>query len=369
MNRTNHVFVIAEAGVNHNGSLDMAKQLIDVAAKAKADAVKFQTFKTEKAASKKAPKAEYQKQTTDANESQFEMGKRLELSEKMHSILNDYCKKRGILFLSSPFDTDSLEMLTKTFNIPIIKIPSGEITNSPLLLEAAYTGKSIILSTGMSTLGEIEAALGVLAYGYLRKKEQPSLNAFQSAYFSTSGQNILKEKVKLLHCTSEYPTPYKDVNLKVMDTLYSAFCLPVGLSDHTIGTSISIAAVARGAEIIEKHFTLDKNLPGPDHQASIEPNELTEMVKAIRQVETALGSPMKVPTSLEMENRLVVRKSIVAAREIKAGELFNEENLICKRPGNGLSPAYYWDLLGNKAEKSYETDEMIDSRYDYDPLL
>lgn len=360
MNKFNGVYIIAEAGVNHNGSLEMAKQLVDAAVEAGADAVKFQTFKTEKAASRKAPKADYQKQTTNAEESQFDMAKKLELDEAAHKYLSDYCKERGILFLSSAFDTESMDMLTKTFNIPILKIPSGEITNGPLLLQAAHTGKPIILSTGMSTLGEIEEALGVIAFGYLGKRENPSFQAFQSAYFSASGQAALRKNVTLLHCTSEYPVSYKDVNLKVMDTLSSAFNLPVGLSDHTIGIAVPIAAVARGACVIEKHFTLDKRLPGPDHQASLDPDELTEMVQAIRQVEEALGASVKIPTFAEMKNQHIVRKSLVGARDIERGEVFTEENVTSKRPGNGISPMNYWNRLGKKAEKAYKQDEMID---------
>lgn len=360
MNQSNHVYIIAEAGVNHNGSLEMAMQLIDVAAEAGADAVKFQTFKAEKLVSRMAPKAEYQTKTTDPTESQFDMIKKLELDENAHRILIDYCCKKRIEFLSAPFDLESVNLLAHTFNLHRLKLPSGEITNAPLLLKAAQTGKPVILSTGVSTLGEIETALGVLAYGYSKTSEGPSLAAFQKAYFLEEGRQALQNNVILLHCTSEYPTPFDDVNLRAMDTLRSAFGLPVGYSDHTSGITIPIAAAARGAVVIEKHFTLDRNLPGPDHKASLEPGELKKMVLSIRQVEAALGLSIKIPAPSEINNKPVTRKSLVAARDILKGELFTEENLAVKRPGTGLSPMYYWDLLGKKAGGDYKQDEVVD---------
>lgn len=352
------VYIIAEAGVNHNGSLDLAKKLIDVAVEAGADAVKFQTFKADTLVSKKAEKADYQKQATSEDESQYEMIKKLELDEDAHRLLIDYCKNSGIQFLSTPFDLVSVDLLARTFNLPCIKIPSGDITNAPLLLKIAQTGKPVILSTGMSTLGEIEDALGVLAFGYLGNSE-PSIAAFRAAYCSAQGQMCLLNKVTLLHCTTEYPAPIIDVNLKVMDTLKNAFALPVGYSDHTEGIAVPIAAVARGAVVIEKHFTLDRTLPGPDHKASLEPTELSQMVRSIRDVEQALGVGTKHPTPSELKNTAVARKSLVAARTIEAGELFTAENIAIKRPGNGLSPMQYWELLDRMATRFISADEEI----------
>ena len=353
------VYIIAEAGVNHNGSLNMALQLVDLAAESGADAVKFQTFKAEKCISIAAPKAEYQIQTTDFLESQLEMIKKLELDEQAHRLLIERCNLRGIEFLSTPFDLDSLDLLVHIFDLPVIKIPSGEITNAPLLLKIAQTDKPVILSTGMSTLGEIEDALGVLAFGYLGKGN-PSIAGFRETYCSAEGLATLQEKVTLLHCTTEYPAPIGDVNLKVMDTLMSAFGLPVGYSDHTEGIAVPIAAVARGAVVIEKHFTLDRTLPGPDHKASLEPSELKQMVAAIRVVEQALGAGRKHPTPSELKNMSVARKSLVADRTITAGEPFTAENLAVKRPGNGLSPMQYWKLLNRKAGRDFTADEEIE---------
>lgn len=358
-NSKSSVYIIAEAGVNHNGSIEMAKHLINVAAEAGADAVKFQTFNAEKVISRFAPKAEYQKKTTTDTESQLDMLKKLELDEAAHRILIDHCRLRKIQFLSTPFDFDSIDLLAKTFDLPCLKIGSGEITNGPLLLEAARTSKRIILSTGMTTLGEVEEALGVLAFGYTSGGEKASMKSFRIAFQTEEAQRALKENVKLLHCTSEYPAPFEEVNLAALETLRLAFGLPVGLSDHTPGIAVSIAAVALGASIIEKHFTLDKTLPGPDHKASLEPYELKEMVKSIRQVETALGNSMKIPTRSESTNRDMARKSLVAAKSIKQGDIFSQENLAIKRPGTGISPMYYWDLLGKISDKDYSEDELI----------
>jgi N-acetylneuraminate synthase len=351
-------YIIAEAGVNHNGSLDMAKKLVEVAAESGVDAVKFQTFRADRLVSSLAPKAEYQARTTGANESQFEMIRKLELDERAHEVLIEYCRIKKIQFLSTPFDLESVDLLAGRFDLPCIKIPSGEITNAPLLLKIAQTGKPVILSTGMSTLGEVEDALGVLALGYLGKSA-PSIASFRAAYCSSEGQAILQGKVTLLHCTTEYPAPIEDVNLKVMDTLKSAFGLPVGYSDHTEGITVPIAAVARGAVVIEKHFTLDRTLPGPDHKASLEPGELKQMVTAIRMVEQALGSGRKHPTPCELKNMSVARRSLVAACTITAGEPFTVDNLAVKRPGNGLSPMQYWELLGRKPRRDIAVDEEI----------
>jgi len=359
MKKSKRTYIIAEAGVNHNGSIDMAKQLIDAAADAGADAVKFQTFKAETLVSASAPKAHYQKIATGEDESQLKMLRKLELDEASHHELEIHCRLRKIQFLSTPFDEDCIEMLVKRIKVPFLKIPSGEITNGPLLLKAAQTKKPIILSTGMSTLSEIREALGLFAFGYTCKNETPSLVAFRKAYRSKTGQRALKANVTLLHCTTAYPAPFTDVNLCAMDGMRIAFGLPVGFSDHTQGIAIAIAAAALGSSIIEKHFTLDRNLSGPDHRASIEPDELCRMVQSIREVEAALGSKKKAPAQSELKNLAIARKSLVATQHISRGELFTEKNLSCKRPGTGASPLTYWKMLGKKACKHYRRDEMI----------
>lgn len=352
--------IIAEAGVNHNGCIERAMRLVDVAVESGADVVKFQTFRTEHVVSRFAPKAEYQTKTTSCEESQFEMVKKLELDEAAHQLLIEYCRKSNIQFLSTPFDLYSVDLLARTFDLPYLKISSGEITNAPLLVRAAQTGKKVLLSTGMSTIAEIERALGCLAFGYLPHIKTPSQVTFLEAYCSEVGQRVLKEMVTLLHCTTEYPAPFVDINLKAMDTIRFAFGLPVGFSDHSQGIAIPIAAVARGAVVIEKHFTLDKSLPGPDHQASLEPEELKEMVRSIRQVEAALGNERKIPAISEIKNIAIARKSLVAAKQILKGELFTEENVACKRPGNGISPMNFWELLGEKAGRDFRQDELLD---------
>jgi N-acetylneuraminate synthase len=353
-------FIIAEAGVNHNGSLDMAKALIDVAVDSGADAVKFQTFRAENLVTEAAPKANYQLQQTETSESQFTMLKKLELNLEHHLELIAYAQQKKMQFLSTPFDLESLKLLTEKCDIPLIKIASGEITNSPLLLAAARTGKPIILSTGMANLGDIEVALGVLAFGYLNKNENsPTSQQLTDAYRSTSGQAILQNSVTLLHCTTEYPAPYADVNLKAMDTMRLSFNLPVGYSDHTAGIEVAIAAVARGATVIEKHFTLDKNLPGPDHQASLEPQELLSMVRSIRHVEAAVGHGQKIPTPAEFQNRAIARKSLVAIKKITPGDTFTEANLGLKRPGSGIPAIHFWQWLGKKSVAHYEQNDLI----------
>lgn len=353
-------YIIAEAGVNHNGSLDVAMRLIDMAADCGVDAVKFQTFQADKMVSRRAAKADYQKQTTSAKETQYEMIKRLELDEAAHEVLVSHCRSKGLQFLSTPFDLESLDLLANRLNLPCIKISSGEITNAPLLLEISRTGKPVIMSTGMSTLGEIETALGVLAFGYVNGHETPAIEGFGNAYCSADGQKALREKVSLLHCTTEYPAPFSEVNLQAIDTLRAAFNLPVGLSDHTPGIAIAIGAVARGAEIIEKHITLGRSLPGPDHKASLEPRELHTLVQSIRQIEEALGYSGKMPSPSEKRNKIVARKSLVAAGEIKKGELFCMANLTAKRPGTGLSPMHYWELLGKAAVRDYLPDDQVE---------
>jgi N-acetylneuraminate synthase len=350
-------FVIAEAGVNHNGSIHLAKKLIDSASEAGADAVKFQTFKTELLVSINAPKADYQIQTTNSDESQYLMLKKLELSEEDHFILMDYCKNKNIQFLSTPFDYSSLRFLVDKLDLPIIKISSGELTNAPFLLQVARTKKKVILSTGMSSLEEITRALGVLTYGYLYDYFPNHDEDFFEVFLK--GKEVLKEKVTILHCTSEYPTPLEEVNLRAMDTLKETFDLKVGLSDHTPGIIVPLAAIGRDAHVIEKHFTLDKTLPGPDHKASLEPGELKNMIEGIRQIEKALGSAEKQPTTSEEKNKDVARKSLVAFRSIKKGETFTEDNISIKRPGTGLSPFRYWDMIGKIADRDYKEDELL----------
>jgi N-acetylneuraminate synthase len=350
-------FVIAEAGVNHNGSLDMARELIDVAAAAGADAVKFQSFNAERMISHHAAKADYQKWTTGAAESQLEMLRRLELDAAAHKVLIEHARRAGITFLSTPFDAESVDLLAKEFDLPIIKISSGDITNGPLLLDIARHRKRVILSTGMSTLDEVELALGALAFGYLGR-DDPSPAKFQKAF--ADEPTLLCEHVSLLHCTSEYPAPFENINLRAMDTLRAAFGLPVGLSDHSVGITIPIAAVAYGAGMIEKHFTLDRTLPGPDHRASLEPAELKTMVTGIRQVEMAIGDGIKQPTPAEQRNAVIARKSLVAGRSIRQGEVFSPDNIAIKRPGQGISPMQYWRWVGTSAQRAYAQDEILD---------
>jgi N-acetylneuraminate synthase len=353
-----NTYIIAEAGVNHNGSIAMALELVNAAADAGADAVKFQAFTATSLVSRKAAKADYQKRATDNLETQFEMLERLELSEADHRALMMRCHDRGIAYLATPFDSASLNLLCNHFGLETIKVSSGDLTNAPLLLEIGRIAKRVILSTGMSTLAEIEAALGVLAFAFTTSAdEQRSPDAFVAAYVSNQGQLALRNSVTLLHCTTEYPAPLTEVNLKAMDTLTAAFGLPVGYSDHTEGIHIPIAAVARGAEVIEKHFTLDRSLPGPDHGASLEPSELTAMVSAIRGIEKAIGDGIKRPTSLEIKNRIAARKSLVYANSGVVGQPLE---IAVKRPGNGISPFRYWELQGRLASRDFQMDELID---------
>lgn len=354
------VLVIAEAGVNHNGSLDMALQLVDAAHAAGADIVKFQTFKSEAVISLSAPKADYQRSTTGETESQLDMVRKLELSAQDHRRILEHCQSKGLRFLSTPFDPDSADFLVHQLDVPLLKIPSGEITNAPFLLHIARLQRPVILSTGMSTLGEVELALGVLAYGYLNLATPPSRQVFLDAFASERGQLALAAQVSLLHCTTEYPAPFDQVNLRAMDTLAAAFGLPTGLSDHTPGICIPLAAVARGARIVEKHFTLDRTLPGPDHMASLEPQELSDMVSGIRCIESALGDGRKLPTPAEWKNRPIARRSLVAARAVRAGEIWSPDTLQCKRPGDGVSPLEYWNLIGQPANRDYAPDELVE---------
>lgn len=327
--------IIAEAGVNHNGDLVLAHKLIDVAAEAGADFVKFQTFSADRLVTTQAKKADYQTQTTDAQESQYAMIRRLELTPEMHKTLIEHCKLRGIQFFSTAFDIASLDLLVE-LGLNFFKIPSGEITNLPYLRHIGRFAKPVILSTGMATLEEVEAALQVL--------EQAG---------------TARGKITVLHCTTEYPTPMTDVNLRAMQTLHNTFGVAVGYSDHTLGIEVATAAVALGAAVIEKHFTLDRNLSGPDHKASLEPHELKAMVTAIRNIEKALGNGMKRPSQSEIKNREIARKSLVAACAIRAGEVFNEKNLAVKRPGTGVSPMRWDEVLGCKASRDFMPDELI----------
>lgn len=353
--------VIAEAGVNHNGSEELAFQLVDLASNAGADVVKFQTFIAKNLATKTAQKARYQIKNTGITESQFEMLSRLELSFDSHYRLASYCNKKNIEFLSTAFDIESLNFLSKEIGMRRLKIPSGEITNAPLVLEHARTQSDIILSTGMSTLSEIESALGVIAFGYIAKNyDIPSTDAFRCAFLSNEGKDALKEKVTILHCTSDYPASLNDINLKAMDTIADTFGLNVGYSDHSLGTIVPIVAVARGAKIIEKHFTLDREMDGPDHKASLNPIELRTMIEGIRDAELCLGDGIKCPTSSELENALISRKSIVANSVIKVGERFTSSNIAIKRPGNGLSPFDYWRILNKPSKKHYFAGDCID---------
>jgi N,N'-diacetyllegionaminate synthase len=333
---TNRTLIIAEAGVNHNGDLNLAKQLIDAAATAGADIVKFQTFNANRLVTRTAKKADYQAQTTNGEETQHDMLRRLELTEAMHHELISYSKTRNIAFLSTGFDIESVDLLL-SLGQECFKIPSGEITNLPYLRHIGQLGKAIILSTGMATMGDIEAAIDVL--------EQAGTP---------------RTKLTVLHCTTEYPTPMNEVNLRAMQSIHEAFGVAVGYSDHTQGIEVSIAAVAMGATVIEKHFTLDRNLPGPDHLASLELAELTAMVTAIRNIEVALGDGIKRLTPSESINKPVVRKSLVASRVIKAGEVFTAENLTVKRPGTGISPMRWDEVLGKNALRDFTEDELID---------
>ena len=355
---SNPIFIIAEAGVNHNGERDMAFQLVDAAVDAGADAVKFQTFVAEHVTTKLTKKAVYQQRNSGKDESQYEMLKKLELPHELHYDLIDYCKGKKILFLSTAFDFESLEFLYRKLALKILKIASGEITNGPFLLAHARTGKALILSTGMASMGEIEEALGVLAFGYL-SSEKPSRAEFQEVYCSKEGQQVLKEKVTLLHCTSEYPVPMHDINLKAMITLRDAFGLKVGYSDHSEGISVATAAAALGATLIEKHFTLDKHLQGPDHKASLNPVELKEMVSAIHSVEQALGTGVKCVMPMELDNKNSVRKCIVAKCKIVKGENYSKHNLTFKRTEQGLNPMNYWDMLGTPSHHNYEAGDVL----------
>ncbi|MDQ7822775.1 MAG: N-acetylneuraminate synthase [Candidatus Eremiobacteraeota bacterium] len=330
------VFLIAEAGVNHNGDLGLAMRLIDAACEAGADAVKFQTFRSERLVCRHAGKAEYQKLTTGEAESQLTMLKRLELDEENHRKLLGHCRGKGIEFLSSPFDLESIDLLAG-LGLATLKIPSGEITNIPYLRKIGALGKKLIVSTGMATLGEIEQALGVLTEA-----------------------GTARDCITILHCTTEYPAPFEEVNLLAMETLREAFKVKVGYSDHTEGIEVALAAVALGAEVLEKHFTLDKTLEGPDHRASLEPGELALLVKSIRNVELAMGNGIKAPGKGELKNMESIRKSLVASEKIRKGDRFTATNLAVKRPGTGISPHFWDSVIGKYAKRDFDLDELIE---------
>ena len=357
---TEPTLVIAEAGVNHNGSLARALQLVDVAADARADVVKFQTFKAAKLATAAAARADYQVQNMQEAGNQLGMLARLELSVDDHHALLQRCRERGIRFMSTGFDAEALAFLS-TLGMPAIKLPSGDITCGPLLLQAARLRQPLIVSTGMSTVGEIEDALGVLAFGLSTDREPTGQADFVAAYCSAAGRQALREHVTLLHCVTQYPAPPEAINLRAMDTMAAAFGLPVGYSDHTLGIEVSLAAVARGATVIEKHFTLDRSLPGPDHAASLEPAELRQMVSGIRNIEKALGSTIKGPAAQEMANRPVARRSLVAARPLRQGQTIGVADLGFKRPGTGISPMDFWAVVGRPALRDFDADELIET--------
>jgi len=329
------ILIIAEAGVNHNGDIEIAKRLIDVAADSGADLVKFQTFSAERLATQSAPKADYQNQTTDQTESQFAMLKKLELRSELHKVLIDHCQQRNIGFFSTGFDIQNLDYLA-SLGAELFKVPSGEVTNLPYLRHVGGFGKPVILSTGMATLGEIEAALEVL-----------------------EAAGTPRTQITVLHCNTEYPTPMQDVNLRAMCGIRDGFGVAVGYSDHTAGIEVPIAAVALGATVIEKHLTLDRNLPGPDHKASLEPDEFAAMVRAIRNIEQAMGDGIKRPSSSEAKNKPIARKSLVAAKPICAGEQFTAENVTAKRPGTGISPMRWEEVVGRVAARDFGEDELI----------
>lgn len=346
------LFVIAEAGVNHNGDLGRALELVDVAAEAGADAVKFQTFRAESLVTRSAPLAKYQERSEGAGGGQYELLKRLELDEDAFAALAARCLERGIEFMSTPFDIPSVVMLER-IGVRRLKVPSGEATNPALLRAVARTGKPLILSTGMCTLAEVERALSIIAHVLAPDAASPP-------FWTTEGRALLASRTTVLHCTTEYPAPPSSANLRAMQTLAEAFGVPVGYSDHTEGVEISAAAVALGATVIEKHFTLDRSLPGPDHAASLEARELPRFVQALRGVRDALGTGVKVPQPAELGNRTVARRSLVAARPIAKGELFTEENVALKRPASGIPADRLDEVLGRAASRSYDADDFLE---------
>jgi N-acetylneuraminate synthase len=355
--KPNHVYVIAEAGVNHNGDLDLARALVDRAADAGADAVKFQTFEAKKLATRQAPKAGYQRETTDAAESQLEMLRKLELPRAWHADLQERACSRGIQFLSTAFDSGSLDFLEE-LDMPFYKVPSGELTNGPLLWQFARQRRPLVVSTGMATMSEVEQALAVIAHAFNADTEPADETAIWRGWSKPEWRASLRGRVTLLHCTSQYPTPMNEVNLKGMDTL-AAFGLPVGYSDHTEGILIPVAAVARGATLIEKHFTLDRAMPGPDHRASLEPGELALMVQQIRELQLAMGDGAKCPQPSEWNTRQAARQQVVAARPITAGTVLAREDLTTARSGSGVPAMSLWRLVGTTARQDVAEGDLI----------
>ncbi len=353
--------IIAEAGVNHNGDCARALALVEAAARADADVVKFQSFRADRLATSEAAKASYQQVTTGAAQSQLEMLRALELSEDDEQRIAAACIKAGITYMSTPFDADSATHLVKRIAVATLKVSSGDLTNAPLLLHLARFRLPIILSTGMATLAEVEQALGVIAFGYLCETDaQPTSTDFSDILLDRQTWSELRSKVTLLHCTTEYPADPQSINLRAMATLSHAFGLPVGFSDHSRGIHMAAAAVALGATVIERHLTLDRGLPGPDHRASIEPDEMAAMIASIRDVEAALGDGRKVPAPEEIANRSVARRSLVVTSAIRSGEPFTHENLGVKRPGNGIPPIEYWTYLGKKARRDFAANEALE---------
>ncbi|ASJ74607.1 N-acetylneuraminate synthase [Granulosicoccus antarcticus] len=359
------VKIIGEAGVNHNGDESVAMELIDTAKQCDVDVIKFQLFSSTKLVTYSAPKARYQNSLGSEEPSQYEMLKKLELSSASHSRLRTYCDEVGIDYLSTAFDEDNLMFLVKELGVRFLKIPSGDLTNAPLLLQHAllceeYSIEKMYVSTGMATLADVERALGVIAFGFVAGKNTvPSQSAFYEAYWSDEGQAYLRDKVCLLHCTTEYPSPINEVNLRAMNTMQDAFDLQVGFSDHTEDDIASIGAIARGAKVIEKHFTLDRNMEGPDHAASLDAIQLKQFVKSLRMIELALGNSIKGPTKSEIGNITAARRSIVANGIIQLGEKYSRGNIALKRPGNGISPFEYWNVVGKNSNKEYTDGDLI----------
>lgn len=352
-------YIIAEAGVNHNGSLELAKELVFVAKEAGADAVKFQTFKAENLVTKKAQQANYQAENLGEMTSQYAMLKKLELTFDEFVELHAFCEEHNIAFLSTPFDFESVDFLLDKLAIATVKIPSGELTNAPFIHYIATRQRPIILSTGMATIEEIHEALAFIAYGLAYPQETVRVEKVRGFYKTSTAKELLQKYVVVLHCTTEYPAPAHSINLKAMNEMREIFEVPVGFSDHSEGIIIPIGAVAMGATVIEKHFTLDKKMEGPDHVASLDPEELKAMVRGIREIEGALGDGVKKPTAIELQNRQPARKSLVAKKAIRAGEVFSHMNLTVKRPGNGIAPSNYWAYIGKTATKNYAEDAMI----------
>lgn len=359
MPTNSHTLVIAEAGVNHNGDIGLARQLIDAAAAAGADFVKFQTFTATEIATDDVGMADYQKAATGRNESQLAMLQRLELDAAAHEVLLDHCRGAGIALLSTPFDLGSLRLLTGRLALPTIKIGSGDLDNGPLVHAAACSGRRIILSTGMASLGEIEDSLALIALALSDPKAVPTRLALRTAWANPAARARVSEQVVLLHCISDYPAAVDSLNLAVMDTLRQAFGIPVGYSDHSLGPTAAIAAVARGAVAIEKHLTLDRTMEGPDHRASLEPAEMTAMIAAVREVEVMVGSPVKAIGAAERNTATVARKVVVAARPIAAGTTLTEADIAVKRAGGGVSPMRYWSMIGATADRGYRPGEVI----------